>query len=355
MSRTGRVRAIKVERRKGYESISRDSLQDRRLSYKARGIMAYLKSMPPDWETSTEDIADASDKDGYEAVNSGIKELEAVGLFARLKRQGKDGRWEWLWVYSDDPDAVTEAVAKWNAKYGARTSPRGGNTRAKGRPDQQKKIASSMSGFSGHGEPGSGSPVHGEPPNKEIYSQVEPPLPPASGGSDEVSPEDHDPSEAAPSASDVCAEHSRRNCRPCGLSPRAQAWAERDAAEAEAKAELEARRRCGMCDAAGIRLAPDSGLPLIPYTRCDHKTSGVTVAAALAERERRMEEAREQAAAERAEREAVERARFAEAARRGRAAAGAVLPSVPQPPKQRAKRPRRQFVGDSPRDPVAVS
>ena len=42
----GTVTLRHVRRNKGHESISRDSLQNQRLSFKARGVMSVLKSLP---------------------------------------------------------------------------------------------------------------------------------------------------------------------------------------------------------------------------------------------------------------------------------------------------------------------
>jgi hypothetical protein len=169
-----------VEEGKGFESISRDALQDHRLSYKARGIMAYLKSKPPKWKTSTKAIAADSDGDGYEAVNNGLKELEAAGYLARLKRQGADrGRWEWLWVYGDNPRAVAARVARWEAGGNA-TVPRGGS-KTSAPPTQLDDTTSdqavfaddSMSGKPEHGEPRHGKPEHGSPDHGEAQNKRE--------------------------------------------------------------------------------------------------------------------------------------------------------------------------------------
>lgn len=161
------VRMQRVRRNKGFESISRDSLQNQTLSFKARGIMAYLESMPDDWEVhGAKGIAAASDKDGYSAVNEGLKELEAAGLLARLKRQGAGAHWEWLWIYSDSAIEVAEAVCEW-PEVGI-VSSRGGNPH----PVRPDPAADSVLQFSVHGGSVDGQPVHGKLPNKEVNSEV---------------------------------------------------------------------------------------------------------------------------------------------------------------------------------------
>lgn len=171
------VDAELVEEGKGFESISRDALQDGRLSFKARGIMAYLKSKPPRWKTSTRAIAADSDCDGYESVNNGIKELEALGYMARLKRRGDRGRWEWLWVYGDNPAAIAKRVARWQVENDALTA-RGGPASATP-PQVNGTKPSTMSGKPVHGEAvhgqaGDGGPVSGEPRNKREIQRRDP-------------------------------------------------------------------------------------------------------------------------------------------------------------------------------------
>jgi hypothetical protein len=170
------VQMKRVRRTKGYESISRDALQVKSLSFKARGIMAYLESMPDDWEVhGAKGIADASDKDGYYAVNEGLKELEAAGLLARLKRQGARARWEWLWIYSDNPADIEAATEEW-AATGA-VSSRGGNPRPRRQGESITPEAptsdNSVMEFSVHGGSVSGQAEHGEPPNKEVDLEVD--------------------------------------------------------------------------------------------------------------------------------------------------------------------------------------
>lgn len=41
----------KYENSKGYESISRDFLQDNSISFEARGFLGYLQSLPSDWRS----------------------------------------------------------------------------------------------------------------------------------------------------------------------------------------------------------------------------------------------------------------------------------------------------------------
>lgn len=96
---------------KGYESIARDVLQDVRLSYRARGVLASLLSRPDGWRTSSEQLA-RQGKEGREAVRTALKELETVGYLGRERVQDRDtGTWGWVWIVGQDPEDVAAEVA----------------------------------------------------------------------------------------------------------------------------------------------------------------------------------------------------------------------------------------------------
>jgi len=74
---------IKVHRRNNpFAQIDKGILRDKRLSFKARGIAAYLFTHGEDWQVRLSDLTDNS-TDGAKAVRNGLKELKALG-YARL-------------------------------------------------------------------------------------------------------------------------------------------------------------------------------------------------------------------------------------------------------------------------------
>ena len=66
-----------------YTQIHTDALADGTLSFKARGILAFLLTLPPGAEISAEKLA-KSGTDGERAVKSGLKELETGGYLVRI-------------------------------------------------------------------------------------------------------------------------------------------------------------------------------------------------------------------------------------------------------------------------------
>lgn len=87
---------------RSYTVLQNELLRDRRLSWKARGLLVYLLSQPPGWTTRTEHLA-AVAPDGRDSVRSGLRELEAAGYLRRWRTRADDGRWQWHTVVYDDP------------------------------------------------------------------------------------------------------------------------------------------------------------------------------------------------------------------------------------------------------------
>lgn len=75
-----------------YALIDYRILDDRRLSWKARGILAYLLSKPDDWEVHVNDLIAHSEDDGRTAVQSALQELLNCG-YAKLETvRDKEGK-----------------------------------------------------------------------------------------------------------------------------------------------------------------------------------------------------------------------------------------------------------------------
>lgn len=73
-----------------YGMVRRASLEDPRLSWEARGVLAYLLVKPDDWEISVTDLYNAG-PDGRDKVYRILKELEQLGYLER-DQERKHGR-----------------------------------------------------------------------------------------------------------------------------------------------------------------------------------------------------------------------------------------------------------------------
>ncbi|WP_058302419.1 hypothetical protein [Gorillibacterium timonense] len=75
--------------------IDRPVVQDERLSWKARGLLAYMLSKPDNFKFHLEELVNHA-PDGLDSVKSGVKELSKYGYVKRypIKEKGKIVAWE---------------------------------------------------------------------------------------------------------------------------------------------------------------------------------------------------------------------------------------------------------------------
>lgn len=93
---------VRVAKNSNYVVMNRTALNDKRLSWKAKGIMAYLLSMPDDWVFYMEELQSHS-TDGKASFQSGFKELKDCGYVERRPvREGQRIK-EWETIVHEIP------------------------------------------------------------------------------------------------------------------------------------------------------------------------------------------------------------------------------------------------------------
>lgn len=84
--------------------LSNEVLRDSRLSYKARGLLAYMLSFSEDWIFYKKKLIDDSKRDGRDSVNTGLKELINYGYLIKEQKRNSDGRFDTNeWVLCETP------------------------------------------------------------------------------------------------------------------------------------------------------------------------------------------------------------------------------------------------------------
>jgi hypothetical protein len=84
-------------------------IRNRNLTYRARGVLAVLLSMPDNWSVTSEWLT-AMGTEGRDAIRHALNELEDAGHMVRHKAQDAQGRWYTRWVVYEDP--VHKAVQR---------------------------------------------------------------------------------------------------------------------------------------------------------------------------------------------------------------------------------------------------
>lgn len=78
-------------------------IRDGDLSFKARGLLVYLLSLPDNWRITAAYLVSQSPSDGMHAVLSGLKELERAGYLRRERERSRDGQLRTVTVVYDTP------------------------------------------------------------------------------------------------------------------------------------------------------------------------------------------------------------------------------------------------------------
>lgn len=77
-------------------------LDDSRLTWKAKGVLAYLLGKPSGWKVQVRDISNRG-KDGESAVRTALDELRTIG-YAKLECLREGGKVvAWYWKIADEP------------------------------------------------------------------------------------------------------------------------------------------------------------------------------------------------------------------------------------------------------------
>lgn len=87
--------------------ISNNEVQDKRLSWKARGIFSYLWSMPDNWDFYETEVAKHA-PDGRDSLRSGLMELEEHGYLKRERVRNKGQFGGTAWIITDNPTPKPE-------------------------------------------------------------------------------------------------------------------------------------------------------------------------------------------------------------------------------------------------------
>jgi hypothetical protein len=97
-------------KQRDFTIITNAVLRDERMSYRARGILAYVLSLPDGAQTDAETIA-SKGAEGVSAVYTALKEMEKAGYLVRGRTQDEKGRWRsWSKVHEEPADGSRPVI-----------------------------------------------------------------------------------------------------------------------------------------------------------------------------------------------------------------------------------------------------
>ena len=94
---------FKIEKNKNYTVMSNYHLRDKNLSYKAKGLLSFMLSLPEDWDYSINGLTSIS-KEGVKAIKNILKELKNCGYLVIDKNQNEIGQYEYEYLIYEYPE-----------------------------------------------------------------------------------------------------------------------------------------------------------------------------------------------------------------------------------------------------------
>lgn len=94
---------FKIEHKDNYSIIANSVFKDTRLSWKAKGILANMLSLPDNWDFSMAGLEKLA-SDGLSATRTALKELEQFGYLVRKQIRGERGIFiDWEYIVREAP------------------------------------------------------------------------------------------------------------------------------------------------------------------------------------------------------------------------------------------------------------
>ena len=99
---------IRTHKERGdYFMMHKQPINNQELSWKAKGMLAYLMSKPTNWEIRTADLIKKA-TDGEDAVRAGLNELETAGYIVRKRENDAQGHIQWVCIVYETPAPEAE-------------------------------------------------------------------------------------------------------------------------------------------------------------------------------------------------------------------------------------------------------
>lgn len=81
---------FRVEKKKGYTVMSNHHLHNKMLSFKAKGLLSFMLSLPENWNYTERGLSQFA-KDGRDSIRAALSELEEQGYLERRQSRKEDG------------------------------------------------------------------------------------------------------------------------------------------------------------------------------------------------------------------------------------------------------------------------
>lgn len=93
---------FRINKNDNYTVMSNYHLKDKNLTYKAKGLLSFMLSLPDDWDYSMNGLV-AISKENISAIRSALKELEKNHYLIRTRHQKSNGQFEYDYTIYEKP------------------------------------------------------------------------------------------------------------------------------------------------------------------------------------------------------------------------------------------------------------
>lgn len=108
---------FRIEKNKDYTVISNHHLRDKNLSYKAKGLLSFMLSLPDDWDYSINGLVSIS-KENIKAIRTILKELEENKYLIRNRVNKENGMFDYEYLIYEIPYTQKGYAVKGHAVEG---------------------------------------------------------------------------------------------------------------------------------------------------------------------------------------------------------------------------------------------
>ncbi len=130
---------FKIEKTRDYTVMSNYHLRDKNLSYKAKGLLSFMLSLPTDWDYSLRGL-EAISKESIKAIRNILQELENNKYLIRTRMQDENGRFYYDYSIYEVPYTLHPNYQKGYADEGHTQSGLQINTNIQNIEEQNDKV-----------------------------------------------------------------------------------------------------------------------------------------------------------------------------------------------------------------------